>query len=76
VRSGLLPPPGAGLFMTTNPARSKCRTIRFATIAAMYISESCTRFLPLNCRAKAMEPAMSLGSARVSLSSGSGIRGQ
>jgi hypothetical protein len=36
VRPGLSPPPGAGgLFMTTNTARSKCRTIRLATIAAM-----------------------------------------
>jgi hypothetical protein len=33
--------------MTTNPARSKWRAIRLATIAAMYVSESWTRFLPL-----------------------------
>jgi hypothetical protein len=46
--------------MTTNPARSKCRTIRSATIAAMYVSESWTRFLSLNSRANAIEPAMSL----------------
>jgi hypothetical protein len=62
--------------MTTNPARSKCRTIRLATIAAIYVSESWTRFLPLNCRAKAIESAMSLGSAGVSLSSGSGMAGR
>jgi hypothetical protein len=39
--------------MTTNPARSKCLTTRSATIAAMYLSESWTGFLPLNSSAKA-----------------------
>jgi hypothetical protein len=36
-------------------------------IAAIYVSESWTRFLPLNCRAKAMEPRGEFGVVNITL---------
>ena len=40
------PPPIAGRFMTTKPARSRCSTSRFATISAMILSALWTRLRP------------------------------
>jgi hypothetical protein len=62
-----------GCLKTAYPQRSRCATIRWATIAAVNWSLSWTRFRPLFRSAKATDPAMSLGSARVSFGSRSGM---
>jgi hypothetical protein len=66
-------PPIGGFFKTTNPQRSKCRTMRCAAIEAVMRSLSWTLFLPEKVSAKAIDSAMSLASAGVSLSSESGM---
>jgi hypothetical protein len=43
-------PPIGGFFMTTNPARSRCSTSRFATISAMISSAAWTRFVAVKAQ--------------------------